>query len=881
LSINAGTRLGPYEILSPLGAGGMGEVWRARDTRLGRDVAIKVLPEELASDRERLKRFEREAHAASALSHPNIVTIYEVAREDATAFIAMELIAGKTLRNVIGGTPLPLRRILAIAPQIAEGLARAHASGIVHRDLKPENVMVTEDGHVKILDFGLAKLTHPELDSAESREAPTVSAGTKPDIVMGTVGYMSPEQASGHPIDYRSDQFSLGSVLYEMTTGSPAFKRPTTAQTLAAIIQDDPEPIGAKAPRTPAPLRWAIQRCLAKEAKGRYASTEDLARELADLRDHVSELSVSAGISVEEPPRRRRWGLIAAAVGLAALIFGAYRLGGRAEAARQSHPTFRQLTFRGLGIGTARFTPDGQSIVFSTQTEGKPPELMVMRLDSPEARSLGLPPAQILSISSEGEMALLLLHPYALSARVGHAAFEQVVNRDPRIFDGTLATASLSGGAPTEILEDVSFADWGPEGKLAIVRRVGIGSRVEYPIGKVIDDREDTLFNHPRVSPAGRLIYKDWDQLRLDGPGTILKDYAGGAFESAWSGPGDAVWYNIARPETEIHAITPSGRDRLVLNVPGDFILYDIARDGRVLLGRLVETTEILGTFPDAPRERNLSYFDLSVANDLSPSGDVLLFGDIFRPEWASSPSGFFVRKTDGSPPKLLRAGGIVISPDGKWTLGSWVREGMQGPNEGLSIAPIGPGEDRRLPLGKVGYDWIEGRAGFFPDGKRVFFCGTDGDQPHRVWVTDVEGGAPRAVTPPFTRRPVLLGDGRFLCARAADAWNLYSVDATDTAPQKVVGILPGEEPFRATPDGKWLYVRGADELRPGETLMTTRVYRLDPRNGQRELWKEIPAHDSRTGGTVSTILFSADGRTCVWTHIRYSTELVLVEGLK
>jgi len=393
MTINAGTRLGSYELLSPLGAGGMGEVWRARDTRLGREVAVKVLPDEVASEPERLRRFEREARAASALSHPNIVTIYEVAREGAVSFIAMELVAGKTLRAAIAGAPMPLRRVLAIAPQIAEGLSRAHAAGIVHRDLKPENVMVTEDGHVKILDFGLAKLTHPELDGAGSGEAPTVSAGTKPGIVMGTVGYMSPEQASGHPVDFRSDQFALGSVLYEMATGSPAFHRPTTAQTLAAIIQDDPEPIGAKAPRTPAPLRWAIQRCLSKEPRGRYASTEDLARELADLRDHVSELSVSTGVSIEEPAPRRRWGLLAAVLALAALVGGAYWLGGRAEAARESHPTFRQLTFRGAGIGTARFTPDGQSIVFSSQTEGRPPELMLMRLEGPEARSLGLPPA--------------------------------------------------------------------------------------------------------------------------------------------------------------------------------------------------------------------------------------------------------------------------------------------------------------------------------------------------------------------------------------------------------------------------------------------------------------------------------------------------------
>ncbi len=280
MALSSGSRLGSYEILSPLGAGGMGEVYRARDTRLAREVAVKVLPEELASDPERLRRFEREARAASALSHPNIVTIYEVAQADQTSFIAMELVEGKTLRELAAGAALPFRKILSIAPQIAEGLAKAHSAGIVHRDLKPENVMVTGDGIVKILDFGLAKLTHPQTDSGQTVPGSTVSAATRPGIALGTVSYMSPEQASGHPVDYRSDQFSLGSMLYEMAAGKPAFKRPTTAQTLASIIEDEPEPIGSAAPKTPAPLRWVIERCLSKEPKGRYASTEDLAREL-------------------------------------------------------------------------------------------------------------------------------------------------------------------------------------------------------------------------------------------------------------------------------------------------------------------------------------------------------------------------------------------------------------------------------------------------------------------------------------------------------------------------------------------------------------------------------------------------------------------------
>jgi serine/threonine protein kinase len=222
-------------------------------------VAIKVLPPDLSADADRLRRFEKEARAASSLNHPNIVTIYEVERIDSTSFIVMELVDGKTLRDLLAAGALPVRKLLATAVQVADGLARAHAAGIVHRDLKPENVMVTKDGLVKILDFGLAKLEHPELEGGQMTQTPTVSEATRPGVVMGAVGYMSPEQASGHPVDFRSDQFSFGSLVYEMATGMSPFRRATAAQILAAIIQDEPEPVATVNPKVPTPLRWIVE----------------------------------------------------------------------------------------------------------------------------------------------------------------------------------------------------------------------------------------------------------------------------------------------------------------------------------------------------------------------------------------------------------------------------------------------------------------------------------------------------------------------------------------------------------------------------------------------------------------------------------------------
>src|SRR5215831_7813755 len=308
MTLPTGSRLGPYEVLAPLGAGGMGEVYRARDTRLGREVAIKVLPAGLSADPERLKRFEREARSASSLNHPNIVTIYDIGAEGGVSYIAMELVKGEQLRaELVRGGSLPVRQILQIGSQIAEGLAKAHAAGIVHRDLKPENVMLTEDGHVKILDFGLAKLTQPETSSGGTTMAPTVSGATSEGVILGTVGYMSPEQATGGTVDYRSDQFSLGSILYELATGRRAFQRASAPQTLTAIIQDEPEAIATLNPKVPAPLRWIVERCLGKSPKQRYASTEDLARELATVRDHLSEATSGSGLVERPRPDRTRW----------------------------------------------------------------------------------------------------------------------------------------------------------------------------------------------------------------------------------------------------------------------------------------------------------------------------------------------------------------------------------------------------------------------------------------------------------------------------------------------------------------------------------------------------------------------------------------------
>ena len=311
-----GTRLGPYEILAPLGTGGMDDLFRASDSRLGLEVALKVLPAELASDPERLKRFEQEARSASGLNHPNIVGVYDIGSAEGVSYIAMEHVEGATLRELLANGPLAIKRLLQIAPQVGAGLAAAHEAGIVHRGLNPENVLVTKDGLVKILDFGVATLTPEEPMGRSGSQLPAM-AGTTPDLVMGTVAYMSPEQAGGVAVDFRSDQFSFGSILYEMVTGKRAFARRTSPDTLGALLNEEPQPMTTINPRTPSELRWIVERCLAKDPRQRYSSTDDLARDLSRLRDHLSQ--AVSGVALTASSSRRRWipGLIVLAAALA------------------------------------------------------------------------------------------------------------------------------------------------------------------------------------------------------------------------------------------------------------------------------------------------------------------------------------------------------------------------------------------------------------------------------------------------------------------------------------------------------------------------------------------------------------------------------------
>ncbi|MGB7132601.1 MAG: serine/threonine-protein kinase, partial [Candidatus Sulfotelmatobacter sp.] len=395
MALTSGTKLGPYEIQSSIGAGGMGEVYRARDSRLGRDVAIKILPASFSADPDRLGRFAQECRATAALNHPNILSIFDIGEDRAAPYVVSELLEGETVRDRLREGAIPSRKAIDYARQIASGLAAAHEKGITHRDLKPENLFITNDGRVKILDFGLAKLTHPEADA--SGDAPTQQIATDAGTVMGTVGYMAPEQVRGKSADSRSDIFAFGAILYEMLSGKRAFHGESPVETMSAILKEEPPDLTETNRNIPSALERIVRHCLEKNPAERFQSARDLAFNLDALSEISSSRSGAQALPIEKEKATRRW--LTSAVAVLLLLgswVGVYLFAHRGAV---TNPTFHEITFRNGTIWDARFAPDGQSIIYGATWEGAPQELFSTRFDSTDSRPVGLPSAQILAVS--------------------------------------------------------------------------------------------------------------------------------------------------------------------------------------------------------------------------------------------------------------------------------------------------------------------------------------------------------------------------------------------------------------------------------------------------------------------------------------------------
>lgn len=861
MTLSAGSRLGPYEIVSPLGAGGMGEVYRAKDPRLGRDVAIKVLPASFSTDPDRLRRFEQEARAAGLLNHPNITSVFDIGSHDGAPYVVSELLEGETLRSRLAAGPLPTRKALDYAIQIARGLAAAHEKGIVHRDLKPENLFVTKDGRVKILDFGLAKLREPEAGAESQTNLPTGTLGTEPGVVLGTMGYMAPEQVRGKPADSRSDIFSFGAILYEMLAGQRAFQGETAADTITSILTKEPPDLSVTNKDVHPGLDRIIRHALEKNPEERFQSARDIAFDLEALS------GISATTSVPSTVARVRRRSIAVPIAIAAGVAAALALGfllGRQTGANPP-PTFHQLTFRRGTIGSARFGPDGQTILYSAAWEGKPLEPFVARSETPESRPFGIVGAEVLGLSRTGEIAL------ALGS-----------HRDlPFTQAGTLARATLAGGsAPREVLEEVQFADWSPDGRaLAVVRVVGAKTRLEYPIGKTLFETTGWIGN-PRVSPTGDRVAFLEHEVRGDDGGTVaVVDGAGkkatisSLFASAgglaWSPDGGEVWFTAAPvgANRALYATSLSGKTRVLSRVTGSLTLQDVSRDGRALVTHDNLRIGIIALLAGEDRQRDLSWLDWGSLRDVSPDGKLLLFEE--SGEGGGPGYSVYVRNVDGSP--AIRLGeGVARSflPDGKSVLA------IVHPVTETRVVfyPLGAGEARTIPTGRLS---VNGGV-VHPDGRRLLLQAREPGRGPRLYVQDLAGGSARPFTPEGYRtlgiKP-LSPDGATVLVVGPDQ-KVYLYALAGGEPRTPPGLTNQDDAVNWSEDMRSVYVVRRTE-RP------LRVSRVDLETGKREFIRELMPADAAGVTNVGPVLTLPDRKSYVFGYQRVLSDLHVVEGLK
>jgi eukaryotic-like serine/threonine-protein kinase len=853
MAFAAGARFGPYEILSPLGSGGMGEVYRARDTRLDRAVALKVLSP--SSDTPgRLERFQREARAISRLSHPHICTLHDVGDQDGMTFIVMECLDGETLAERLEEGPLPLDQALRYGIQIAEALAAAHRHGVVHRDLKPGNVMLTRDG-VKLLDFGLAKLRQTD---AAGRDAATESVHlTEEGTLLGTVAYMAPEQLEGEESDDRTDVFALGVVLYEMATGRRPFSGRSRASLIAAILSSEPPPLASVQPLAPPLLERVVRRCLAKDPEDRWQSARDLAFELTAILEGGSEAGLPKPVATRRRARAALWGAVGAAAVASATWVGVLALEDRPLPA----PSFRQVTFRRGYLSAARFAPDGQTLVYGAAWEGRPHQLFSTRVGSSESRQLGPDRAKLASISSSGEMAVIL-----------------IAGGNNR---GTLARAPLAGGAARELQEDVLDADWTPDGsEMAAVRRLGRSKfLVEYPVGKTVHESPSWI-GSVRVSPKGERIALaaasssgrgEVVVVDRSGTKTVLSTGWARLRGIAWSPDGGEVWFTATRAGTRelpaLWAVSLEGRERLVARTPVELFLNDIGGDGRVLLTARDARAGMLCLPPGAARETEMGWLDYSWVEALSSDGKTILFAD-----GAGDEPAVYLRASDGSP--AVRLGEGVphgLSPDGAWVVAT-----RPGSREWF-LLPTRAGTPRALPPGPIvrleTADWL--------DGSHLVLAGDEAGLPGRIYVQDVVAGTIRPLTPGghvLPRRAAATPDGKAVLAgaRPGGEWSLFPVG--DGSPRPVPSLLREDEPLEWSGDGKVLYVANRGAATP-ETA--AEVYRVDVATGRRRIFKTLTPPDPAGVDWIERIVLTPDGGSYCYTYRQTLGTLYVAEGLK
>ena len=852
------TRVGPYEITGFLGAGTRGEVYRGRDLRLDRTVAIKLCSGLQGTDIDRLKRFEREARAAASLNHPNIVIIHDVGTHDGVPYLVSELLEGEPLSKRLPKGPASANTGLEYAIQIADGLGAAHAKGIVHRNLKPADIFLMKDGRIKLLDFGLAEPASESVSADEGGPLPQVLK-TQAAKHSGTVAYLAPEQISGQPVDHRADLFALGCVLYEMLAGRVPFGGTSAIESMNATLTDDP-PFGPDADPALKELEPTIRRCLEKNPDNRFQTARDLSFHLTAVAEgHTGSVTVRR-LPAGKLSRRRK--ITLATVGALALaaLTAAYFAGERV--APPGPPTYTQLTFRQGFVRSARFAPDGRTVIYGAAWDGNPIALFRTQLGSPESQKVDLSNANILAVSSAGEMAIALNY-----------------------FDaGTLARVPMMGGAPREVLSNVSAADWTPDAKsLVVVRTVGTKDQLEFPIGNVVYESMGGI-GHPRISPNGTVVAFLDQPVKGDDRGAIamvdragkkttLSDGWASITGLAWQQSGDEIWFTAAEvgANSSVHGVDLRGRRRLIATSPGQMTLHDIASDGRLLVSQGSFRYATSYRRADQPGDRDLSWFDGSVASDISENGQLVLFAEAGS---AVGRAGYslYLGRTDGSAPIRLGEGlSGALSPDGRWAAATVITTDPQR----IALLPIGAGEPRTLDSGPVtGYEAVT----WLRDSTRVLFAGRAAGRGVRLYVQDIEGGSPIAISPegvriqPFSS-PVS-PDGRMVVAlESDDRLVLYPTDGRG-APKPLPALGPDEVAIRWGVNSDSLYVFRRKTL-------PAPLFRFHLSDERRELVTEIAPSERAGVVQIRTIQMTPDGRLFVYSYRPMLSHLNLVENLR
>jgi Tol biopolymer transport system component len=825
MPLATGLKLGPYEIVAPIGAGGMGEVYRARDPRLGRDVAVKVLPAAFARDRERLQRFEHEARAAGALNHPGIVAIYDVGTSDGVPFLVSELLEGESLRSLIQSGAVSPRRAAELVIQAAQALAAAHAKGIVHRDLKPENLHVLVDGRLKVLDFGLAKLAIPDAPPRDET-GPQLQSLTMTGTILGTASYMAPEQIREGHVDHRADLFALGAILYELVTGAKTFPGETPADRMTAILTQDPKPLAPGIESALPGLEAAIRRCLEKRADARFDSARDLAFTL--------QILIAASDSAGPAPAKRASGTSAGA-------------------------RFQQLTYREGLVSGARYSSDGRTVVYTAAWGGGPSELYMTRIGSHESRPLGLRDAHLLDASRADDLAVRLR-----SRDLG--GFVEV---------GLLARLPLMGGTPRELVDAVFEASFGPDGRIAATRLPETTMQLEYPIGTVLVETQGWM-SDPRVSPDGELVaYVDHPQKGDSGGRMAVTDRKGkvrhlgeSRFPSIWGGAwtpdGREVLCSVQESDgsNALIAVSLDGGIRSVLRAPAIVAILDVASNGDALLAGVVARMRMEFGRRNDPNVTDLSWLDWSLARDISRDGTQILFDE--TGPGVTQPM-VFLRGTDGSPSVRIGDGtAMALSPDDKWAMIA----DKEDPSR-VDLVPLGAGESVRHTLAP-----IQVQHGYwFPDGKSLCIFGYEPGRRTRGYRYDLES---RKATP-FTEEGLgrvggaVSPDGRWVWTVGPSGSVICPVEGGPARP--IPGVAPEVRAIHWSEDGTSIFAFERGRL-------PARVFRIDVETGRTEVWMEVhPNRDSGVTG-VNSICLASDAETYATSYTQFLSELYTASGL-